>query len=62
MRPEGEEGERGGGGFRGGGRRPPRERAPMEYSSTAEEKDEKVDVSGMEYDDALAELKKKFES
>ena len=64
MRPEGEEGDRGGGGGGGGfrgGRRPPRERAPMEYSSTAEEKDEKVDVSGMEYDDALAELRKKFE-
>jgi small subunit ribosomal protein S1 len=61
MRPEGEEGERGGGGGFRGGRRPPRERTPMEYSSGAEEKDEKVDVSGMEYDDALAALKKKFE-
>ena len=34
----------------------------MEYSSGSEEKAEDVDVSGMEYDDALAELKKKFES
>ena len=62
MRPEGEEGERGGGGGFRGGRRPPRERAPMEYSSGTEEKAEEVDVSGMEYDDALAELKKKFEN
>jgi small subunit ribosomal protein S1 len=62
MRPEGEEGEsRGGGGFRS--RRPPRERSPMEYSSSASEKteDERVDVSDMEYDDAVAALKKKFE-
>jgi len=63
MRPEGEEPPArsggGGGGFRS--RRPQRESGPMEYSSAPEEKTEKVDVSGMGYDDALAELKKKFE-
>jgi small subunit ribosomal protein S1 len=64
MRPEGEEqAPRGGGGGGGRGpRRPYQERAPMEYSSSVDEPVEKnVDVSGMEYDDALAELKKKFE-
>lgn len=62
MRPEGEEGparNRGGASFQKG--RPARERAPMEYRSTPEEKQEHVDVSGMDYGDALAELKKKFE-
>jgi small subunit ribosomal protein S1 len=62
MRPEGEESaHRGGGGGRGGSRRPYQERAPMEYSSSVEEPEEKnVDVSGMGYEDALAELRKKF--
>lgn len=63
MRPEGEEAPvRGGdrGGYRSG-RGGPRERAPMEYSSAPEEKPEEVDVSSMDYGDALAELKKKFE-
>ena len=44
------------------GRRPPRERAPMEYVSEPEERtEEPVDVSDMEFDDAVAALKKKFE-
>ena len=62
MRPEGEEqASRGGGGGRGP-RRPYQERAPMEYSSSVDQPTEKkVDVSSMDYDDALAELKKKFE-
>lgn len=64
MRPEGEDAPHGGGG--GGGMRArrgaPRERAPMEYVSEPEERtEEQVDVSDMEFDDAIAALKKKFE-
>ena len=33
----------------------------MQYSSRTEEKKDDVDVSGMDYDDALEVLKRKFE-
>jgi small subunit ribosomal protein S1 len=62
LRPEGEDAgpsDRGGG---RGPRRPRSGRGPTEYSSTPEsDPTEPVDVSDMKYDDALAELKKKFE-
>ena len=62
MRPEGEEAPAPRGGGSGGPRRAPRDRGPMEYTSKAEEPTEDVDVSGMEYGDALEALRNKFKS